>query len=103
MRALVVALAVFVPGHSARTQVVPWRTSALHLADLARIRLVGCCKRQHLPRVVEAYASVVDFEAETLRSPPYAHGVFVDRILGKFAVGRSISRAPLRGPMARAR
>jgi len=53
VRSLVVSLAVFVPGHSAINQVLPWVTKPLGLPDLAKVRLAGYSKRLPLSRVLE--------------------------------------------------
>jgi hypothetical protein len=61
VRMLVTVLKLFVPGHSTREQVIPWRqTTPLVLADIARIKLIGLSKKisHGIPKVVLNSASV---------------------------------------------
>jgi hypothetical protein len=58
VRALIKALWLFVPGASAREQVVPWRErEPLTLADLGRLKLLGLSKRLAVPKTLQRCVS----------------------------------------------
>ena len=85
VRQLITVLRLFVPGHSRREQVIPWRQQAapLQLADLARIKLIGLSKQtgggRGLPTNLRGAVSVLDFEKELLVTPRY-DGAALDRL-----------------------
>ncbi|KJE90016.1 hypothetical protein, variant [Capsaspora owczarzaki ATCC 30864] len=81
VRNIVTALSLFVAGPSNK-QVIPWILRPLALSDLARCKLVGMSKQYSLPKAVERYVSVFDFENETARTPTY-QGTFIDIMLSK--------------------
>jgi len=83
VRLLVVTLSLFVPGNPNKKKIVPWRTKAISLADLSDIKLAGLPKTYTIQKNVERYVSIMDFEAETLKSPPYANGLYVEQIMSR--------------------
>ena len=80
---LINAYSIFVPGlllsrstHSNSTphnigKIYGWRVKSLQIKDLAKFNLLGLSKQVLIPVSVEKYASIFDFEAQTLRTPPY--------------------------------
>jgi len=80
IRNLIQTLSLFVPGN--KNKITPWRTKAVTLIDLAKIKLVGLTKQHPIPKNVERYASILDFETETLKSPQY-NGVYVEQIMSR--------------------
>jgi len=103
VRNLVTALSLFVPGYLNRARITPWRTKQVTLADLPRIKLAGVSKAFPIPKNVEVssfvcftlhfgvittpslkrYATILDLENETLKSPSYEKGVFIEQIMGR--------------------
>ena len=80
-RGLVTACSLFVLTRRAGA-IVPWRTTPLKMSDLAHIKLAGMSKTAFIPKSVERYISVLDYDAGTLLCPPYEQGSFIDKILG---------------------
>ncbi|XP_071954839.1 guanine nucleotide exchange protein smcr8a-like [Antedon mediterranea] len=72
---LITALCVFIPGHSSHSQIIPWYTKPVTIADVGRIKLVGLAKEGSLhrviPGVVRNYVSIFDFDKQVMYTPPY--------------------------------
>jgi len=81
IRSLITTLSLFVPGHTNKRRIIPWRNKAISLADLAQIKLAGLHKTFTIPKNVERYVSIMDLDFETLKSPPYSNGVYVEQIM----------------------
>lgn len=74
VRDIITVLRLFVPGHSTREQVIPWRAAQpLKLTDLARIKLIGLSKKipHGIPKSVQVTVSMLDYDKEVLISPTY--------------------------------
>ncbi|XP_077976951.1 guanine nucleotide exchange protein smcr8a-like [Glandiceps talaboti] len=89
VRSLITTLWLFVPGHSSRYHVVvPWHTLPLTLADLGKMKLVGLCKGRSprspnvLPSSVRRYVTVLDYDKNTLCTPPYK-GFYINTIVSR--------------------
>jgi len=68
--------------HAGSHSVLPWRVRGLKMSDLASLKLTGLSKQFPIPKAVDKYITVFDFENETLKSPPYSpYGRFIDDIL----------------------
>jgi hypothetical protein len=80
VRQMITILRLFVPGHSTREQVIPWREAhPLKLVDLARIKLIGLSKKipHGIPKTVQATVTVLDFNKELLISPSCVPSLFM--------------------------
>lgn len=84
VRELVSACSLFVPGsgRGANALIASWRTKPIHMSDLAYLKLIGLSKRVTIPKAVERYVSIFDYENAQLRCPPYTKGTLVEKILG---------------------
>jgi len=80
-RKLVTALSIFVPGHwHKRPQIIPWQnTRPIKMADLAYNKLVGLSKQHSIPKSVERYVTILDYEMDNVWSVIYS-GQFVEEL-----------------------
>jgi len=84
VKELVTTCTLFIPGsgRGVKDLVSYWRTKPIHMSDLAYLKLVGLSKRVTIPKAVERYVTVLDYENGQLRCPPYNKGHLIDKILG---------------------
>jgi len=83
VRKIVTACSLFVPGHWFKhSSTVAWQTKPLKMSDLACSKLIGLSKQQMIPKAVEKYVSIFDYESETLTAPPYSpEAKFIEDLL----------------------
>ncbi|XP_038059585.1 guanine nucleotide exchange protein SMCR8-like [Patiria miniata] len=83
--ALIRTLWLFVPGHSSMHHlVVPWHTQPVCLSDLSRMKLIGLARHRSsspcIPHDVQDRSCVFDYDASTLRTPPYKGSHLTDMV-----------------------
>mmetsp|Transcript_4913 Transcript_4913/g.6870 ORF Transcript_4913/g.6870 Transcript_4913/m.6870 type:complete len:626 (-) Transcript_4913:596-2473(-) len=79
------AFCVFIPGVGKSTcadRVTDWQTTNLKVADLGKAKIIGYSKQKQIPKVIEKYVTVWDYEAETVKCPSYS-GFFIEDMLNR--------------------
>jgi len=76
---VVMALTLFVPGHSNHgQQVMNWQTQPLRLVDLSKQKIVGFCRHERktaIPSYIKPYVSIFDVEKKMYTGPSYQGGL----------------------------
>ncbi|PRP83010.1 hypothetical protein PROFUN_09865 [Planoprotostelium fungivorum] len=90
---LVTCLTSFIPGTSSVTEeeekkkiakvTSKWHTKSIKLSDLSTLKLIGMKRDITLPKVVERYVTIWDYEAETILGPPYTGNLLDDLLSTK--------------------
>lgn len=85
IRETIRSFCVFIPGIGKSTcanRVTFWQTTNLKVADLGKAKIIGYSKQKQIPKVIEKYVTVWDYEAETVKCPSYS-GFFIEDMLNR--------------------